>query len=73
MPYENDDHIPTGQTCSPQRDPIKDADLRGLSDLIHSKQRAASYSNRVRALILFKEEGSAVGDPDAYKDPTHPK
>ena len=48
-------------------DPIKDADLGRLCDLVHWNVRAASYPDWVRALTLFKEEGAARGDPDLYK------
>ena len=64
---EDPNPAPPPRTNPHPPDPIKDADLSRLCDLIHWNVRAASYPDWVRALTLFKEEGAARGDPDLYK------
>jgi len=67
VPCEDVKPAPPPHTSSHPPDPIKDADLSRLCDLVHWNVRAASYPDWVRALTLFKEEGAARGDPDLYK------
>ena len=64
---EDPNPAPPARTNPHPPDPIKDADLSRLCDLVHWNVRAASYPDWVRALTLFKEEGAARGDPDLYK------
>ena len=68
IPSEDPNPAPPPRTTNLHPpDPIKDANLSRLCDLVHWNVRAASYPDWVRALTLFKEEGAARGDPDLYK------